>query len=59
MNKGIWKWSKLTLKQTVDVIVCTLYNPGEFYCQISNNSGKFIQLFSFCWFLCFMICHLV
>ncbi|KFR10716.1 Tudor domain-containing protein 1, partial [Opisthocomus hoazin] len=38
MNKGIWKWSKLTLKQTVDVIVCTLYNPGEFYCQISNNS---------------------
>ncbi|XP_074015034.1 tudor domain-containing protein 1 [Numenius arquata] len=38
MNKSICKWSKLTLKQTVDVIVCTLYNPGEFYCQISNNS---------------------
>uniref|UniRef100_A0A8C3PH90 Tudor domain containing 1 n=1 Tax=Calidris pygmaea TaxID=425635 RepID=A0A8C3PH90_9CHAR len=34
----VCKWSKLTLKQTVDVIVCTLYNPGEFYCQISNNS---------------------
>ncbi|NXN58327.1 TDRD1 protein, partial [Rynchops niger] len=37
-NKRICKWSKLTLKQTVDVIVCTLYSPGEFYCQISNNS---------------------
>ncbi|KAM6390493.1 tudor domain-containing protein 1 [Pluvialis apricaria] len=37
-NKRICKWSKLTLKQTVDVVVCTLYSPGEFYCQISNNS---------------------
>ncbi|NXI63312.1 TDRD1 protein, partial [Anseranas semipalmata] len=37
-NKKICGWNKLTLKQTVDVIVCTLYNPGEFYCQISNNS---------------------
>ncbi|NXJ76163.1 TDRD1 protein, partial [Trogon melanurus] len=41
MNKRICKWSQLTLKQTVDVIVCTLYNPGEFYCQISNNSELF------------------
>ncbi|NXT33693.1 TDRD1 protein, partial [Pelecanoides urinatrix] len=39
MNQRICKWSKLTLKQTVDVVVCTLYNPGEFYCQISNSSG--------------------
>ncbi|XP_010142236.1 PREDICTED: tudor domain-containing protein 1, partial [Buceros rhinoceros silvestris] len=38
MNKRIWKWSNLTLNQTVDVIVCTVYSPGEFYCQISNNS---------------------
>nr|XP_021151157.1 tudor domain-containing protein 1 isoform X1 [Columba livia] len=37
-NKRICKWSKLTLKQTVDVVVCTLYSPGEFYCQISNKS---------------------
>ncbi|KFP88300.1 Tudor domain-containing protein 1, partial [Apaloderma vittatum] len=41
MNKRICKWSQLTLKQTVDVIVCTLYSPGEFYCQISNNSELF------------------
>ncbi|NXE07052.1 TDRD1 protein, partial [Lophotis ruficrista] len=38
MKKRFCKWSKLTLKQTVDVVVCTLYSPGEFYCQISNNS---------------------
>ncbi|NXY67292.1 TDRD1 protein, partial [Glareola pratincola] len=37
-NKRICKWSKLTLKETVDVVVCTLYSPGEFYCQISNSS---------------------
>uniref|UniRef100_A0A8B9IUA0 Tudor domain containing 1 n=1 Tax=Amazona collaria TaxID=241587 RepID=A0A8B9IUA0_9PSIT len=37
-NKSIWKWNKLTLRQMVDVIVCTLYSPGEFYCHISNNS---------------------
>ncbi|NWX51765.1 TDRD1 protein, partial [Steatornis caripensis] len=37
-NKRICKWNKLTLKQTVDVVVCTLYSPGEFYCQISSNS---------------------
>ncbi|NWI10468.1 TDRD1 protein, partial [Crypturellus soui] len=37
-NKNIWMWSKLSPTQTVDVIVCTLYSPGEFYCQISNDS---------------------
>ncbi|NXC47830.1 TDRD1 protein, partial [Penelope pileata] len=36
-NKKKYEWNKLTPKQTVDVIVCTLYNPGEFYCQISNH----------------------
>ncbi|NXG07303.1 TDRD1 protein, partial [Sakesphorus luctuosus] len=37
MRKRTWKWNKLTLAQTVSVIVCTVYAPGEFYCQISNN----------------------
>ncbi|NXN89836.1 TDRD1 protein, partial [Bombycilla garrulus] len=36
-NKRMCKWIKLTLNQTLSVIVCTLYNPGEFYCQISNS----------------------
>uniref|UniRef100_A0A8C4UH98 Tudor domain containing 1 n=2 Tax=Falco tinnunculus TaxID=100819 RepID=A0A8C4UH98_FALTI len=37
-EERIYKWSKLTLEQTVDVVVCTLYSPREFYCQISNKS---------------------
>ncbi|XP_061857202.1 tudor domain-containing protein 1 [Colius striatus] len=37
-NKVFYKWNKLTAKQTVDVIVCTLYSPGEFYCHIANNN---------------------
>ncbi|NWV19715.1 TDRD1 protein, partial [Origma solitaria] len=36
-NKGMCKEIKLTLNQTLSVIVCTVYNPGEFYCQISNS----------------------
>uniref|UniRef100_A0A8C9NPU4 Tudor domain containing 1 n=1 Tax=Serinus canaria TaxID=9135 RepID=A0A8C9NPU4_SERCA len=31
------QWIKLTLNQTLTVIVCTVYSPGEFYCQISNK----------------------
>ncbi|NXF00676.1 TDRD1 protein, partial [Smithornis capensis] len=37
VSKRTFKWIELTLKQTVNVIVCTVYTPGEFYCQISNN----------------------
>ncbi|NXD89427.1 TDRD1 protein, partial [Chaetorhynchus papuensis] len=36
-NKRMCKWIKLTLNQTLSVIVCTVYSPGEFYCQISNS----------------------
>ncbi|XP_008939923.1 PREDICTED: tudor domain-containing protein 1-like, partial [Merops nubicus] len=37
-NKRIFSWNKVTLNQTVDVMVCSVYSPGEFYCQISNNN---------------------
>ncbi|XP_041875297.1 tudor domain-containing protein 1 isoform X5 [Corvus kubaryi] len=36
-NKRMCQWVKLTLNQMLSVIVCTVYNPGEFYCQISNS----------------------
>ncbi|NWV02947.1 TDRD1 protein, partial [Ptilonorhynchus violaceus] len=36
-NKSMCKWINLTLNQTLSVIVCTVYTPGEFYCQISNS----------------------
>ncbi|NXH09850.1 TDRD1 protein, partial [Bucco capensis] len=37
-NKISYSWNKVTLKQTVDVVVCTVYSPGEFYCHISNTT---------------------
>ncbi|NXR52299.1 TDRD1 protein, partial [Hippolais icterina] len=37
VNKRMCKWITLTLNQTLSVIVCTVYSPGEFYCQISNS----------------------
>ncbi|XP_053928214.1 tudor domain-containing protein 1 [Cuculus canorus] len=43
-NKKIFKWSKLTLKQTVDVVVCTVYSPGEFYCQMVPNDNELFAL---------------
>uniref|UniRef100_A0A674JET4 Tudor domain containing 1 n=1 Tax=Terrapene triunguis TaxID=2587831 RepID=A0A674JET4_9SAUR len=32
-----WTWTKLTLKQTVNVLLCTVNNPGEFFCQIFKD----------------------
>ncbi|POI35961.1 hypothetical protein CIB84_000287, partial [Bambusicola thoracicus] len=37
-NKKKCKWNKFSRKGAVDVIVCTLYSPGEFYCQIANSN---------------------
>ncbi|XP_072196371.1 tudor domain-containing protein 1 [Excalfactoria chinensis] len=37
-NKKQYKWSKFSHEQAVDVVVCTLYSPGEFYCQIANSN---------------------
>ncbi|NXX86387.1 TDRD1 protein, partial [Urocolius indicus] len=36
-NNRFYEWNKLTVKQTVDVIVCALYSPAEFYCHVANN----------------------
>uniref|UniRef100_A0A8C0H4F2 Tudor domain-containing protein 1 n=1 Tax=Chelonoidis abingdonii TaxID=106734 RepID=A0A8C0H4F2_CHEAB len=32
-----WTWVKLTLKQTLNVLLCTVNNPGEFFCQILDD----------------------
>uniref|UniRef100_A0A8C3RVY7 Tudor domain containing 1 n=1 Tax=Chelydra serpentina TaxID=8475 RepID=A0A8C3RVY7_CHESE len=32
-----WTWVKLTLKQTLNVMLCTVNNPGEFFCQIFKD----------------------
>ncbi|XP_044881262.1 tudor domain-containing protein 1 isoform X2 [Mauremys mutica] len=37
INKTDWTWVKLTLKQTLNVLLCTVNNPGEFFCQILDD----------------------
>ncbi|XP_065602669.1 tudor domain-containing protein 1 [Cyrtonyx montezumae] len=37
-NERNYRWNKLSLNHAVDVVVCTLYSPGEFYCQIANSN---------------------
>ncbi|KAM7170336.1 tudor domain-containing protein 1 [Macrochelys suwanniensis] len=37
INKIDWTWVKLTLKQTLNVMLCTVNNPGEFFCQIFKD----------------------
>ncbi|XP_042711218.1 tudor domain-containing protein 1 isoform X4 [Chrysemys picta bellii] len=37
INKIDWTWIKLTLKQTVNVLLCTVNNPGDFFCQIFKD----------------------
>lgn len=40
LNPLTWTWVKLAVDQTVDVVVCTLYSPGEFYCHVLGEDGK-------------------
>ncbi|XP_077205936.1 tudor domain-containing protein 1 isoform X2 [Paroedura picta] len=37
-DKVEWAWVTLTPKQVLDVMVCMVYSPREFYCQILNNN---------------------
>ncbi|XP_050778065.1 tudor domain-containing protein 1-like isoform X2 [Gopherus flavomarginatus] len=37
INKIDWTWVKLTLNQTLNVLLCTVNNPGEFFCQILDD----------------------
>ncbi|XP_008585588.1 PREDICTED: tudor domain-containing protein 1 [Galeopterus variegatus] len=34
VNPLEWTWVELAIDQTVDVVVCMMYNPGEFYCHV-------------------------
>ncbi|KAG8517404.1 Tudor domain-containing protein 1 [Galemys pyrenaicus] len=34
-----WTWVKLSVDQTVDVVVCMLYSPGEFYCHVLRDDA--------------------
>lgn len=35
-----WTWVEFTVDETVDVVVCVMYSPGEFYCHFLKDDGK-------------------
>lgn len=35
-----WTWVEFTVDETVDVMVCVMYSPGEFYCHFLKDDGK-------------------
>ncbi|XP_004412856.1 PREDICTED: tudor domain-containing protein 1 isoform X2 [Odobenus rosmarus divergens] len=34
-----WTWVELAVDQTVDVVVCMMYSPGEFYCHVLQEDA--------------------
>ncbi|XP_058155463.1 tudor domain-containing protein 1 [Dasypus novemcinctus] len=34
-----WTWIELVVDQTVDVVVCMIYSPGEFYCHVLKKDA--------------------
>ncbi|KAM6184776.1 tudor domain-containing protein 1 [Rhynchocyon petersi] len=38
-NSLEWTWVELAVDQTVDVMVCVIYNPGEFYCHVLKEDA--------------------
>lgn len=44
LNPLAWTWVALTIDQTVDVVVCVIHSPGEFYCHVLKEDGKLTHL---------------
>lgn len=42
-----WAWVEFAVDEMVDVMVCMMYNPGEFYCHFLKDDGKLALLFCF------------
>ena len=41
VNPLEWTWVELAVDQTVDVVVCVIDSPGEFYCHVlKGDNGK-------------------
>ncbi|KAB1271729.1 Tudor domain-containing protein 1 [Camelus dromedarius] len=34
-----WTWVELAVDETVDVVVCMMYSPGEFYCHVLKEDA--------------------
>ncbi|KAM5321904.1 tudor domain-containing protein 1 [Glossophaga mutica] len=39
LNPSAWTWVDLAVNQTVDVAVCVIYSPGEFYCHVLEEDA--------------------
>ncbi|XP_070289338.1 tudor domain-containing protein 1 [Myotis yumanensis] len=39
LNPLTWTWVALTVDQTVDVVVCVIHSPGEFYCHVLKEDA--------------------
>ncbi|XP_023609099.1 tudor domain-containing protein 1 [Myotis lucifugus] len=39
VNPLVWTWVALTVDQTVDVVVCVIHSPGEFYCHVLKEDA--------------------
>nr|XP_014588919.2 tudor domain-containing protein 1 isoform X2 [Equus caballus] len=39
LNPLAWTWVELAVDQTVDVVVCMIYSPGEFYCHVLKEDA--------------------
>ncbi|XP_066211537.1 tudor domain-containing protein 1 [Saccopteryx leptura] len=39
LNLLAWTWVRLAVDQVVDVVVCVIYSPGEFYCQVHKEDA--------------------
>ncbi|XP_006920906.1 tudor domain-containing protein 1 [Pteropus alecto] len=39
LNPLAWTWVGLAIDQTVDVVVCMIYSPGEFYCHVLKEDA--------------------
>ncbi|XP_053524638.1 tudor domain-containing protein 1 [Artibeus jamaicensis] len=39
LSLSAWTWVGLAVNQTVDVVVCVIYSPGEFYCHVLEEDA--------------------
>ncbi|XP_047559486.1 tudor domain-containing protein 1 isoform X4 [Lutra lutra] len=39
LNPLEWTWVEMAVDQTVDVVVCMMYSPGEFYCHVLQEDA--------------------
>lgn len=47
LNPLEWTWVEMAVDQTVDVVVCMMYSPGEFYCHVLQEDGEWTLLIYF------------